>query len=173
MSESPRARVFLALDEQSTPVGFAACAVSTPRMYRDVLLRHGLCFAWLLAGSSLRPERMRAIAETVRYGIWRGGRKLGDRPPAVARPPHQDVKSPQSELLAIAVRAGRRGERIGWALVNAVDEHIRRQGTGGYKVVSYSLDGQANGFYQACGFRFRREFVHHGKVMYEYSKSVG
>ena len=77
-----------------------------------------------------------------------------------------------AELLSIVVDENARGQKIGKRLVEALEKYFTDNDIHAYKVVTYSKDANANAFYRACGFIKQTEFLHHGNLMFEYSKTI-
>jgi ribosomal protein S18 acetylase RimI-like enzyme len=163
ISRSSYSRVFIALDEATNrTLGFIACSLDTGKMYRQIIIRYGLLFFILLIPRMLSLTTLEKIIETLFY-TKRKNNKNKD----------SEVKSSNgAELLSIAVDENARGQKIGKKLISALEKYLTDNNIHAYKVVTYSKDDNANVFYRACGFIKQSEFIHHGNLMFEYSKAI-
>jgi len=171
MHRSPHSRVFTALDDNSEKVvGFIACALSTTAMYRHIIFRYGIVFFILLLPNIFKISNVIKILETLFYTTKH--KRSKHKETGTKSTNEIEGSSPSAELLSIVVDENARGQKIGKKLVEALERYFHENGISIYKVVTYSKDSNANKFYQSCGFRKRAEFIHHGNVMFEYTKII-
>jgi ribosomal protein S18 acetylase RimI-like enzyme len=163
-------RVFTAVPEGTDrPVGFIAASIDTGRMYRDVLLRSGLRFAWHLAPQIARPAVVKNMLETILYPVIHAKEaKAGAG--ALSQP--SSIGGMQAELLAIAVDKEWQGKGIGRLLVNEMERYFKESKVERYKVVTSRQDETANAFYKALGYGMEKTFLHHRREMCQYIKTV-
>jgi ribosomal protein S18 acetylase RimI-like enzyme len=146
-------------------LGFVAGTLDTRRMYRHIVLHHGVGLVLLLLPALLRPASVRKVFETLRYG-----KRVKGGPTT----PHEHNENPSAELLSIAVATEARGMGLGRELVCRLGEWFLDHGEVdarelvSYKVVTFAIDEQSNRFYSACGFVLVRQFMHHENRMNEY-----
>jgi ribosomal protein S18 acetylase RimI-like enzyme len=163
ISRSPFSRVYSAIDDDSgKTVGFIACALSTSAMYRHIIFRYGILFFILLIPNLFKISNLKKILETLFYTRHKKEITGIDRKTA----------SCNAELLSIVVDENFRGQKIGKKLIEALERYFTENNISAYNVVTYSKDTNANIFYQACGFNKYAEFIHHGNLMFEYSKTI-
>jgi ribosomal protein S18 acetylase RimI-like enzyme len=163
ISRSPFSRIYCAIDDDSgKTIGFIAGTLSTSAMYRYIILRYCVVFFILLLPDIFKPSNLMKILETLFYSH----NKKAPRDEEKGNAPCQ------AELLSIVVDETFRGQKIGKKLVDSLERYFAENGVHEYKVVTYSMDANANIFYQACGFVKQTEFIHHGNVMFEYSKTI-
>jgi ribosomal protein S18 acetylase RimI-like enzyme len=172
INRSPCSRVYMALDDNSAkPVGFIAGALSTSVMYRHIIVWYGLLFFILLFPNIFRISVLIKILETLFYTEKKQRCRGADQKIRADRG-KSNTSHGRAELLSIVVDENFRGQKIGKKLVDSLERYFTENGVHDYKVVTYSKDANANAFYQACGFIKRAEFIHHGNVMFEYSKTL-
>lgn len=63
--------LLVALDDQSEPVGFLACSAELSRLYKCMIKKRLVPFAWYAAGAFFGSEGFRAIGQS----IFEAGRK--------------------------------------------------------------------------------------------------
>ena len=147
------------------PAGFIACSLDTSKMYQSILIRNWLQFMVYLVPSFFSINNIKRMVQTILYGFKKkSGSSFGDG--------GQGTEECKAELLSIVVDAEYRGRGAGKRLIGAMEEYFKNSGIRCYKVVTWSGDEAANAFYRAVGFRFRRSFEHHGKVLNEYVKEL-
>lgn len=139
-------------------VSFVAGTLNVQGLYKNVLLKNWLKFSVIIFKTIFSIVNIKRIYETIYYGIK--NEEDNDRPCIGA------------ELLAIAVDASMRGKGIGKQLITELEKIYRQNDVKIYKVVTWSKDQMANAFYTSCGFRFNRDFLHHGNLMNEYVKEI-
>jgi len=135
----------VAVDGADEVAGFAAGAVSVSRFYRRFRRRHGIA-AGLAAGPRLlRRDVLRGLRETASY-------------------PERADAGPDSELLSIAVAAGRGSRGVGRALARSVIDGLAERGAEKVRVVVAADNDRANRFYERLGFRPVGEIAVHDGV---------
>ena len=163
ISRSPFSRIYSAIDDDSgKTVGFIAGALSTSAMYRYIILRYCMVFFILLLPDIFKTSNLMKILETLFYSHNKKESRDEGKGTAPCR----------AELLSIVVDEKFRAQKIGKKLVESLERYFTENGVHDYKVVTYSKDANANTFYQACGFVKQTEFIHHGNLMFEYTKSI-
>jgi ribosomal protein S18 acetylase RimI-like enzyme len=145
---------FVSLDETGRVDGFIACAESTGTLYKQALLRRGLCMMLPLMRFCLRPAVIRRMWQTLGYP----SQVSGDLPPA--------------EVLSIAVDSSKRGGGVGKQLMHAALDEFARRGIDRVKVAVWAENLAANRFYERCGFAMAMQRTHHGLPMNIYSISI-
>lgn len=163
ISRSPFSRIYCAIDDDSgKTVGFIAGALSTSAMYRYIILRYCMVFFILLLPDIFKPSNLMKILETLFYAHNKKG----------PRDEEKGTASCYGELLSIVVDENSRGQKIGKKLVESLERYFMENNVVSYKVVTFSKDANSNGFYRARGFAKHTEFIHHGNLMFEYSKTI-
>ncbi len=157
--------LFLERDAGSSVVAFLAGTLSLPRFYRYALRRYGFSFIIAISSKLFSIVTLKKIIETVAY-------------PFVSHSPKPSTNTFQckgidAELLSVAVTPEMHGRGLGKKLVGRLDSFFKEKGgIKEYKVVTSALDNKSNAFYRSAGFVLLREFIHHGKRMNEYRKSL-
>lgn len=158
IARNPGSCVIVERGPDGKVAGFVCGALSVKKCYQQVLLRGFLSLGLPIALKLLRPAVIKRVWETLRYP--------GKKP--------ENTASADAELLSIAVSDLARGQGVGKKLVCELEKWFVDKGyRDAYKVVTFAEDARSNGFYKKTGFRFNREFTHHGNRMNEYMKRVG
>jgi len=142
-------------DPQGRALGFIACAESTGKVFKQVLIRRGLPVALPLIRFLTRPSVVWRMVQTLRY-------------PAQVSP---DV--PAAEILSIAIRRQARRRGIATALLGAAMEEFARRGIDRVKVAVGAGNEPANRFYRRCGFELALTRTHHGLPQNIYVARIG
>jgi ribosomal protein S18 acetylase RimI-like enzyme len=162
IADAPSTIVYVALDEKDNVRGFVAGTCDISKMYTWIIFQKGWLLAILILSRAGSIHVIKKAMETLFYTIKWGKRKKDKRA----------KEKISAELLSIAVDENFRGRKVGKGLVEALDNYFQNKNINIYKVVTYSKDTNANKFYLACGFSKHTEFVHHGNVMFEYTKTI-
>jgi ribosomal protein S18 acetylase RimI-like enzyme len=159
---APHTIVYVALDEKNNVRGFVAGTCDINKMYTWIIFHKGWLLAILIVSRAGSINVIKKTFETLLYTVK--SRKHKEEKPVQEKTP--------AELLSIVVDENCRGQKVGKGLVEALDKYFQMRNIGNYKVVTWSKDTNANIFYQACGFIKHAEFIHHGNLMFEYSKTI-
>ena len=142
-------------DEAGEVLGFIACAESTGKAYKNIILRHGWRMTLPLLRFVLRVSVIKRIIETLLYPA-----EVGD-----------DL--PRAEVLSIAVSPEARGRGVGRTLMETAMRDFADRGVSQARVAVWSKNETANQFYQRLGFRLALTREHHGLPMNVYAFDVG
>jgi len=126
-------------------VGFISFATSIKRLYKTVILKKGLLFAFLLAGKLLSFKRIKKILETLCY------------PKRI-----ETSDLPAAELLAIVVEQQERGKGLGSHLLKRGLNQCSQMGLEKVKVLVGADNTSANALYLKCGFVLAGRIENHG-----------
>lgn len=128
-------------------VGFVSFAISLRQVYRIILRKKGIQFAFILSRHLFNLKRLRRILETLFY-------------------PQRSVQTelPQAELLSISVSETVQGQGIGRTLVESGLRYCAEQGIDRVKVLVGADNLPANRLYEKCGFVFHSQIESHGIV---------
>jgi GNAT superfamily N-acetyltransferase len=166
-------RVFVAVEEETSIVGFLAGSVNTNKMYRSILARHGLFFFFLLLPKIFSGAVMAKILETLLYPFRNKSNhaRTEDFPKAnLCEGKNAEEVCLCAELLVIAVAKEARKKGCGRKLVIAFEQFLKEKKLPGYHVVTFSKDAPANRFYESCGFKLQATFIHHDNILNRYRK---
>jgi ribosomal protein S18 acetylase RimI-like enzyme len=138
--------------------GFVLGTTDTRALFQHVLRRRGLVLGLVILGDVVRkPCLLRLVLESLRYPS-RLHHASGGRVP---------------ELVAIGVLPEHRTQRVGSALVRALDAEFGRRGVRAYEVSAYASNLAAGAFYRRLGFQPSREFVMYGRSWAVYRRDLG
>ena len=131
--------------ENDKLVGFAAFTSNLSALYKSVLYKHGVRFAFLLAAKLISARRIKSLFETLLYPkkTTQGG-------------------GPAAEILAICVRPENRGQGLAEQLIRKGLERYRQMGIDNAKVLVAAENAPANKLYQKCGFHLHSQIDSHG-----------
>lgn len=143
--------------------GFISGAESTRKMYRWIVLHHGIQLSVHLLMYCLNAEILKKIIETLNYAkiIGKGARRCSFENSVC-----------EAELLSVAVSEESRKNGYGSRLLHDLEHWFLIRKINQYKVVTYAYDSRSNSFYHKNNFSFVRTFVHHGNSMNEYLKKI-
>ena len=154
ISESEGSHVFVA-DDGGDVLGFCAYTRDVDSMYRDVLGRR---WGRLLVAVFLRlldPRLAKEVWDTLRYPTKQAAQHL-----------------PPAEILSIAVSEGSRGGGVGRLLLEQALHQAALDGQREIKVLAGAELGDANRFYEQCGFTVRSQMIQHGKPLNVYVRAL-
>jgi ribosomal protein S18 acetylase RimI-like enzyme len=128
-------------------VGFVVFTPNIKKLYKSVICKHGLYFAFLLAGKMFSISRIKKVFETIFYP---------------GRVNNLDV--PEAELLSIVVASEERGKGLSSMLTRKGFEQCRQRGIGKIKVLVGAGNKAANALYLKSGFQLAGQMENHGVV---------
>jgi len=134
-------------------IGFVTFSSNTVALYKSVIFKKGLRFAFLLAGKLFSTKRIRNIAETILY-------------PAKIK---KKIELPQAELLSIVVAEEKRGKGLSQELLREGFSLCRQRKIENVKVLVGADNKPANSLYQKCGFALVCQIQNHGIISNIYS----
>lgn len=126
-------------------IGFAVGVVDSGTMFKKVLRHRGL-----------------RLGVQALWRAWRNLTLVKNTFDTFRYPNKEGMVLQRAELLVIAVRENFRGQGIGKALVNALNEEFCRRGILSYKVTVHKENEGANNFYRRLGFKYAYSFCLHG-----------
>jgi ribosomal protein S18 acetylase RimI-like enzyme len=126
-------------------LGFVAFTTNLGKLYKAIILKKGLRFAFILAGKMLSLQRVKKVFETLFY------------PGRIKK-----MNLPSAELLSIVVapQARRRGRAM--QLVQNGLRQYQEKGIDKVKVLVAEANEPANNLYLKCGFEFVGQIDNHG-----------
>jgi len=125
-------------------VGFVAFTTSINALYRSILLKKGIAFAFMLLPRLLTFKRIRNAFETLFYSARTRKAAL-----------------PEAELLAIAVAASARKQGVAAGLVREGFSLCSRRAIKRLRVLVAADNKPANSLYRMCGFKFAEQITSH------------
>lgn len=128
-------------------VGFVVFTPNINKLYKSVILKHGLYFMVLLAGKIFSINRLKKVVETMFYP---------------GRVNNMDV--PGAELLSIVVAPEERGKGLSCMLTRKGFEQCRQRGIEKVKVLVGADNKPANALYSKCGFQLAGQMQNHGII---------
>lgn len=131
--------------EDGKALGFAAFSIHLSALYKQVALKKGLRFAFVLAGKMLSLRVIKKVCDNLLY------------PSKMKK-----MELPDAELLSIVVAPEGRGKGIANRLVTAGFDECRRRGIEKVKVLVATDNEAANKLYQKCGFVKACQIDSHG-----------
>ena len=137
---------FVAVDD-GIVIGFAAFSTSLSGLYKQVVLRKGLTFAFVIAGKMFSLRAIRKIFENLFYHSKMKKRDL-----------------PDAELLSIVVAPEGRSKGLARRLIEAGLEECRKRGIDKVKVLVADFNTPANTLYQKTGFERVCQIDSHGTL---------
>lgn len=146
IAESKLAFGFVAQEDKKI-LGFIAFSTDLTSLYKSVVLKKGLRFAFLLAGKMLSLQRIKKVFETLFY------------PGRVKK-----MKMPGAELLSIVVEEEGRSKGLASQLVEKGLEECTKRGIDKVKVLVGAENEPANKLYLKCGFEFVEQIDNHGVI---------
>jgi ribosomal protein S18 acetylase RimI-like enzyme len=126
-------------------IGFVAFTENINSLYKSIILKKGIKFAFLLAGKVFSWARIKKIFETLFYPSRIKADNL-----------------PDAELISIAVSEKAKGKGIASQLVERGITECEKRGIDRVKVLVGANLVAANKLYLKCGFEKVGEMVNHG-----------
>jgi ribosomal protein S18 acetylase RimI-like enzyme len=144
------------ITEDGKVLGFVAFTKNLGKIYKSIVLKKGLRFAFILAGRMLSLRRIKKVFETFFYP----GRikKMG---------------LPSAELLSIVVSPAARQMGLATQLVLKGFRECQNNKTDEVKVLVAADNKAANTLYQKCGFEFAAQIDSHGVLSNIYVARTG
>jgi len=137
---------FVAVEDDKV-LGFIAFSTNLNKLYKSIILKRGLRFAFLLAGKMFSLERIKRTLETLFYP----GRTKG-------------MNLPSAELLSIVVADESQGKGLGGQLLQKGLAECAKRGIEKVKVLVGADNKPANKLYLKCGFELVGQIDSHGVV---------
>jgi len=136
-------------------IGFVAFTENINSLYKSIVLKKGVRFAFLLGSRLFSWTRLKRIWETLVY------------PSRI-----QTDNLPAAELLSIAVCPQARGKGIASQLIEAGIAECRKRGIDRVKVLVGANLAAANRLYVKCGFEKAGEIMNHGALSNIYLRRI-
>lgn len=135
---------FVAVEDDKV-LGFVAFSINLSRLYKQVALKKGFKFAFVLAKKMLSLQVIKKVWDNLLY-------------PSKMR----KMDLPDAELLSIAVAPEGRGRGIAKQLVDAGFKECRKRGLEKVKVLVATDNDAASELYRKCGFVLNAQIYSHG-----------
>jgi ribosomal protein S18 acetylase RimI-like enzyme len=136
------------IDSESNEVlGFVAFTTDIKKLYKSIIRKKGLRFAFLLANKMFSFNRIKRVLETLLYP-----NKVND----------DDMDLPEAELLSIVISPKARRMKQATQLIQKGFEHCYNNAIDTLKVMVAADNQAANRLYQRCGFVFAKQIDSHG-----------
>jgi len=132
-------------EEEGSVLGFVAFTTNLNSLYKSVILRKGLHFAFLLGGKILSLKRIKNVFETLFY------------PSRIKK-----MNLPSAELLSIVIAPEGCGKGLATRLVQKGFQECVKRGIEKVKVLVGADNAAANKLYMKCGFEFVGQIDSHG-----------
>ena len=126
-------------------IGFIAFTTNLNKLYKAVILRKGLHFAFLLGGKILSLKRIKNVFETLFY------------PSRIKK-----INLPSAELLSIVIAPEGCGKGQATRLVQKGFQECVKRGIERVKVLVGADNAAANKLYMKCGFELVGQIDSHG-----------
>ncbi len=133
------------VDQNEHVLGFVAFSESVSSLYKQILMKKGIRFGFLLLRKLFRFNRIKRIVETLLY------------PQRT-----EELNLPSAELLSIVISKEARQHGFASDLIHRGIEMYRRQNISHVKVMVGAANIAANRLYQKCGFERVHETLSHG-----------
>lgn len=143
-----------------TAVGFICGSADTRRVYKHVLLRHGIRFLPVVLPRIVSFRNLKRVAETLLY-------------PVKSRP---DLNVPRAEILNFCVSKTVQRKGVGRALFSALMADFSRRGIPACKIVTGATQQKAQQFYESvAAVRVGTIEVHQGaeSALFRYDIPAG
>ena len=142
--------------ENERAVGFVAFTTNLNKLYKSVILKKGIRFAFLLAGKMFSLRRIKKVLETLFY------------PSRIKK-----MNLPSAELLSIVVAPESQGKGLGRQLLQKGLAECAKRGIDKVKVLVGADNQPANKLYLRCGFELVRQINNHGIMSNIYVVKTG
>lgn len=137
-------------------LGFVTFTTNVGKLYKSIVLKKGLRFAFLLVGKMFSVQRAKKVFETLFY------------PSRVDK-----MNLPSAELLSIVVAPEARRLKLATQLIQKGFEQCRQMGIDKVKVMVGAANEPANKLYQRCGFELVGQIDSHGVPSNIYVANTG
>lgn len=131
--------------EEGSVLGFVAFTTNINKLYKSVILKKGLHFAFLLAGKMFSLHRIKKVFETLFY------------PSRIKK-----LELPAAELLSIVVAPESRGKGLGRQLLQKGLAECAKRNIDKVKVLVGADNKPVNNLYLKCGFELFGQIDSHG-----------
>lgn len=135
------------VSENEEILGFVAFTKDINKLYKSIIRKKGLRFAFLLAKKMLSFKRIKKVFETLFYPS-----KVKD----------EDMNLPDAELLSIVVAPKARQMKQATQLVKKGLDYCHNHGINRVRVMVVADNEAANRLYQKCGFELAKQIDSHG-----------
>lgn len=135
----------LVAEENDGILGFVAFTANLNKLYKSVVLKKGLSFAFLLAGKVFSLRWVKKVFETLFY------------PGRIKK-----MNFPSAELLSIVIAEKERGKGLATALIQKGLVECSRRGIKKVKVLVGADNKPANNLYLKCAFELVGQIENHG-----------
>ena len=133
--------------ENDEVLGFVAFTTNIRRLYKSIIRKKGLRFAFMLATKMLSFKRIKRVLETLLYP-----NKVND----------EKMDLPDAELLSIVISPKARRAYQATKLIEKGFDYCYNQAINAVKVMVAADNVAANKLYQRCGFVFATQIDSHG-----------
>src|SRR3989339_334878 len=133
------------VSEDDKVLGFVAFTTSVSRIYKYIILKKGMRFAFLLARKMLSFEKLKKVFETLFYPVR-----------------VKKMNLPEAELLSIVVSGEIRRHGQATELIQQGFEEYHKKGIDQVKVMVSASNYPANKLYEKCGFKLASQIDSHG-----------
>ncbi len=137
----------LVAQENGKLLGFVAFTTDLNSLYKSLMFKKGLRFAFLLAAKMVSLQRIRKVFETIFY------------PGRVEK-----MDLPKAELLSIAISDEARGRGLATQLTQCGFAECAKRGITKVKVLVAASNEPANKLYIKCGFKLAGQINNHGVI---------
>ena len=137
---------FVAVEDDKV-LGFVAFSTNLSKLYKYVVLKKGLKFAFILARKMTSFRVFRKVLDNTFYP-----NKM------------KKMELPNAELLSIVVVEEGRGKGVAAQLIEKSFEQCKNRDIDKVKVLVGAENLPANKLYKKCGFEFHSEIENHGVI---------
>ena len=141
--------------ENGVTVGFIAMTTNLGKLYKSIVLKNGLKFAFVLAGKMVSIRMVKKAFETLFY------------PSRVKK-----MSLPPAELLSVVVAVEQRGRGLATALLQRALQECAHRGIQEIKVLVGADMEPANRWYVNCGFKLQGQIENHGNISNVYTVRI-
>lgn len=145
---------FVAQEDGKT-VGFLAMTTNLGKLYKSIVLKNGLRFAFMLAGKMLSLGMLKKVFETLFY------------PSRVKK-----MSLPPAELLSVVIAQEQRGRGLAAQLLERAFEECANRGIQEIKVLVGAGMEPANRWYVNRGFKLQGQIDSHGNISNIYTVRI-
>ena len=143
-------------EEEDRVLGFVAFTTNLNKLYKSVILKRGLRFAFLLAGKMLSLQQIKKVFETLFY------------PARIKK-----IDLPAAELLSIVVAEQARGRGLAKLLLQKGFEECANRSIDKVQVLVGADNKPANELYKKCSFELVAQIDNHGVLSNIYIAKTG
>lgn len=143
-------------EEEDGILGFVAFTTNLNNLYKSVILRRGLRFAFLIAGKISSLSRLKKVFETLLYP----GRT-------------KKMNLPSAELLSTVIAPEGRRKGLATQLLQKSFRECQKRRIDNVKVLVGAANEPANKLYLKCGFEFVGQIESHGVISNIYVANTG